>query len=119
MHDQLERDKTIPGTYPFDGRLSRRGYRVNKLCDALNDPALREEFKADEEAVMVRFGLSEEHRKLIRERDWLGLIKAGGNIYYIMKIGFLVGEGLYPMGAKQLGITYEEFLETRGNKEAT
>ena len=35
------------------------------------------------------------------------------NIYMIMKIGAVVGQGLYQIGAHQRGETYEEFLETR------
>ena len=37
----------------------------------------------------------------------------GGNIYMIIKIGAVIGHGLYQIGAHQRGETYEEFLSTR------
>jgi protocatechuate 4,5-dioxygenase alpha chain len=119
MTDQLDRAHPIPGTYVFDGHASRRGYRINKMSHSLNSDETREEYLAAEEAYWDKYGLSGEEKRLFRERDWLGIIKAGGNIYFVMKVAFLVGSGLYPMGAQQLGMTYEEFLATRNVKEAT
>jgi hypothetical protein len=55
--------KPIPDTSIFDLRLSRRGRRLNKMCEALCSPAEREAFKRNEEAFMERFSLSE-HEKI-------------------------------------------------------
>jgi protocatechuate 4,5-dioxygenase, alpha chain len=109
----------IPDTSIFDLRLSRRGYRLNKLCAALCVPAERDAFKRDEEAFMARFGLSEGEKELIRKRDFQGLIDAGTNIYYLLKIGSVTGNGLYKMGAQMRGETYEQFLSTRNISGAT
>src|ERR671915_1449979 len=73
--------KEIPDTSIFDLRLSRRGYRLNKMCAALCSPAQREAFKRDEEAFMARFGLTEGEKNLIRRRDFKGMIEHGMNIY--------------------------------------
>jgi len=62
--------KEIPDTSIFDLRLSRRGLRLNRMCSALCSPAEREAFKRDEESFMARFGLTEEEKHLIRERDF-------------------------------------------------
>jgi len=105
--------RPIPDTTIFDLRLSRRGRRLNKLCAALCSPAERDAFKRDEEAFMDRFGLSENEKQLIRRRDFAGLIEAGTNIYYLLKIGSVTGNGLYKMGAQMRGETYEQFLATR------
>jgi protocatechuate 4,5-dioxygenase, alpha chain len=105
--------RPIPDTSIFDLRLSRRGYRLNKLCAALCSPQEREAFKRDEEAFMSRFDLSEEEKALIRKRDFQGLIDAGTNIYYLLKIGSVTGNGLYQMGAQMRGQTYQQFLATR------
>ena len=110
--------KPIPDTSIFDLRASRRGYRLNKLCGSLCSPANREEFKRDEEAYMARFGLSEEEKKLIRVRDFAGMIDAGMNIYFMLKIGSVTGSSLYRMGAQMRGESYEEFLSTRNFKDA-
>jgi len=105
--------RPIPNTSIFDLRLSRRGYRLNKLCSALCSPAERDAFKRDEEAFMSRFGLTDAEKALIRQRDFKGLIEAGTNIYYLLKIGSVTGNGLYQMGAQMRGETYEQFLATR------
>ena len=108
----------IPDTTIFDLRLSRRGFRLNKMCAALCAPAEREAFKRDEDAFMARFALSEAERQLIRRRDFQGLIEAGTNIYFLLKIGAATGTSLYRMGAQMRGESYEQFLATRNIKNA-
>jgi protocatechuate 4,5-dioxygenase alpha subunit len=105
--------RPIPDTSIFDLRLSLRGWRLNKLCAALCSPQEREAFKRDEEAFISRFHLADAEKELIRRRDFKGLIEAGTNIYYLLKIGAVTGNGLYRMGAQMRGETYEEFLSTR------
>jgi protocatechuate 4,5-dioxygenase alpha subunit len=108
----------IPDTSVFDLRLSLRGKRLNRLCAALCSPAERDAFKRDEEACMSRFGLTDEEKALIRNRDFKGLIEAGTNIYYLLKIGSVTGNGLYQMGAQMRGETYQQFLATRKISDA-
>ena len=110
--------RPIPDTTIFDLRLSRHGYRLNKLCAALCSPQEREAFKRDEEAFMARFGLTELEKDLIRRRDFQGLIEAGTNIYFLLKIGSVTGTGLYKMGAQMRGESYEQFLATRNIRGA-
>ena len=110
--------KEIPDTTIFDLRLSRRGVRLNRMCAALCAPAERDAFKRDEEAFMARFELSEAERELIRRRDFQGLIEAGTNIYFLLKIGAATGTSLYRMGAQMRGESYEQFLATRNIKGA-
>jgi protocatechuate 4,5-dioxygenase alpha subunit len=110
--------RPIPDTTIFDLRLSRRGYRLNQLCAALCSPEEREAFKRDEAAFMARFQLTEEEKDLIRKRDFQGLIEAGCNIYFLLKIGAATGNGLYKMGAQMRGERYEEFLATRNIRGA-
>jgi len=108
----------IPDTTIFDLRLSRRGLRLNKMCGSLCDPANREAFKRDEEGSMARFHLNEEEKNLIRKRDFGGLIHAGLNIYWMLKLGSVTGNSLYKMGAQMRGESYEQFLATRNFKDA-
>ena len=105
--------RPIPDTSIFDLRLSARGRRLNRLCHTLCDPKSREAFKADEEAYMARFDLTKEERDLIRRRNFRGLIEAGLNIYWMLKLGSATGNSLYRMGAQMRGESYEEFLRTR------
>jgi protocatechuate 4,5-dioxygenase alpha chain len=108
----------IADTSIFDLRTSRRGYRLNKMCGSLCDPQNREGFKRDEEAYMGRFHLNEEEKNLVRKRDFAGLIHAGLNIYFMLKLGAVTGNSLYRMGAQMRGESYEEFLSTRNFKDA-
>jgi len=110
--------RPIPDTSIFDLRLARRGRRLNKLCAALCSPEEREAFKRDEEAFMSRFGLTAAEKELVRRRDFQGLIDAGTNIYYLLKIGSATGNGLYKMGAQMRGESYEQFLATRNIRGA-
>jgi len=110
--------RPIPDTTIFDLRASRRGYRLNKLCGSLCSPANREAFKRDEEAYMARFSLSEGEKNLVRSRDFGGLIHAGLNIYWMLKLGSVTGNSLYRMGAQMRGESYEQFLSTRNLKDA-
>ena len=116
---QLDPSRPIDGTYIFDWRLSRQGYRLNKLAYSLGTAANRAAFKQDEEAYYDRFGLTDEEKDLIRKRDFLGLIQHGTNIYMMLKPGAATGNGLYQMGAQQRGETFEQFLATRNNGSAT
>lgn len=118
MAPQLDRSHPIPDTRVFDLEESRRGYRINKMCDSLTRETNRAAYKADEEAYLAAHGLTEREKDLIRRRDWAGLNEAGGNIYYLLKLGFVVGHGLYRMGAQMRGETFEEFLASRKAKGA-
>ena len=109
----------IEDTSIFDLRLSRRGRRLNKLCAALCSPQERDAFKRDEETFMSRFGLTEAEKELIRKRNFQGLINAGMNIYSMLKIGSVTGNGLYKMGAQMRGESYDDFLATRNIGGAT
>jgi protocatechuate 4,5-dioxygenase alpha chain len=110
---QIDRSRPIPDTVIFDGRQSRRGYRLNRFCLTLTKPENRAAMKEDADGYMAECGLTEAEQDLVRGRDYLGMIEAGGNIYLIMKLGAVNGDGLYQMGAQQRGQTYEEFLATR------
>jgi protocatechuate 4,5-dioxygenase alpha subunit len=116
---QLSPGAKIGGSDVFDLAMSWRGYRINKMCNALSQPHEREAYKRDEEAFMARFGLTAEEKDLVRARDFLGLLQAGGNIYFLIKLGVVTGNGLYAMGAKMRGESYEQFLATRNDSGAT
>lgn len=116
---QLEPGAKIADSDVFDLAMSWRGYRINKMCNALSQPQERDACKADEEAFMARFGLTEREKELVRARDFSGLLQAGGNIYFLLKLGVVTGNGLYRMGAGMRGESYEQFLASRNDSGAT
>lgn len=99
----------IPGTTLFDGVQARKGYALNKMCYSFNSADNRNAFKADEEAYMQRYGLNDTQASAIRQRDVLGLIAAGGNVYYLAKFAGILGLDVQDLGAAQTGMTKEAF----------
>ena len=102
-------DELIPGTYMFDGKAAMKGYALNKMCYSFNEAKNRDEFLKDEEAYCRKYGLNEEQRKAIRERDVLAMIHAGGCIYYLAKFAGIFHLTVQDVGAQQRGMTVEEF----------
>ncbi len=119
MVDQRNLGNSIENTYVFDLEMSDQGKRINDFAEALNLQENRDKFHADSDGYMDQFHMTGAEKKLVMDNDWLNLVKAGGNIYNVIRIAALFDVGLYPMGAQQLGLTYEEFLETRNEKGAT
>lgn len=101
----------IPGTTVFDGKMAMKGYALNKMCFSFNDKANREAFAADEEAYMARYGLNDEQKNAVRNRDVLAMIAAGGNIYYLAKLAGIFKLSVQDVGGLQTGRTTEEFKE--------
>lgn len=99
----------IPGTIVFDGVQARKGYALNKMCFSFNDAQNREAFRRDEEAYMRRYGLSEAQARAMRARDVLGLLAAGGNVYYLAKFAGILGLDVQDLGAAQTGMSKDAF----------
>ena len=100
----------ISGTYVFDLRRARQGYHLNMFCMSLQDPSNREAFKADEDAYLERFDLSDDECAAIRARDWIRLLELGGNVYYTFKIAATDGLTFQQVAAQQTGMTEDEYL---------
>ena len=101
--------RQIPGTTLFDGAQARKGYALNKMCFSFNDAANREAFQSDEIGYCLRYGLDEQQRQAIRERNVLKLIAAGGNVYYLAKFAGIFGLDVQDLGAQQTGMSKEQF----------
>jgi protocatechuate 4,5-dioxygenase, alpha chain len=99
----------IPGTVVFDGRRCRQGYRLNKFLMSLNDAGNREAFRADEDAYLVSFGLDESQHRAVRQRDWLGLLDVGGNVYYTFKLAACDGMTFQQLAAAQTGVAEDDY----------
>ncbi len=101
----------IPGTTIFDGKMAMKGYALNKMCYAFNKAVNRDAFKADEEGFMKEYGLNEQQKQAIRDRNILAMIEAGGNIYYLAKLAGIFKLGVQDVGGLQTGRTTEEFQQ--------
>jgi len=101
--------REIPGTTVFDGEQARKGYALNKMCYSFNSAENRAAFKQDEAAYCAKYGLNEQQRQAIRNRNVLELIAAGGNVYYLAKFAGLFGLDVQDIGAQQTGMSKDAF----------
>ncbi|MGI9598288.1 MAG: protocatechuate 4,5-dioxygenase subunit alpha [Acidimicrobiales bacterium] len=99
----------IPGTYVFDGEHSRKGYALNMFCMSLNDEANRDAFRADPDGYLDRHALTPEQRAAVEQRDWLAMLRLGGNIYYTFKLAIFDGLSMQDVGGSMSGVTSEDF----------
>lgn len=99
----------IPGTTIFGARQARRGYALNRMCFSFNSKANRDAFLEDQAAYCARYGLDQAQCDAVRRRDVLGLLEAGGNIYYLAKLAGIFHLGVQDIGAQQTGMTLDDF----------
>ena len=100
---------SIPGTIMLDGPMATKGYPLNKMCYSFNNASARDEFIADEEAYYEKFKLTEEQKQAMRQRDVIGMLEAGGSIYYLAKFAGILGLNVQDVGGLQTGMTTDEF----------
>ena len=103
----------IPGTYVQDAAHLRKGYHLNMFCMSLNEADNRESFRADETTYVDRFPMTRDQRRAVLERDWLGMLRLGGNIYYTFKLAACDGLTMQHVGAlmSDTGMSVEEFRQ--------
>jgi protocatechuate 4,5-dioxygenase alpha subunit len=101
----------IPGTTVFDADLSRKGYRLNNFFFSLMKDENRKEFKADEDAYLRKFSVSEEQRQAVRARDWNELLRLGGNIFFMLKLSFCDGMSVQQLAGAMTGMTAEQYAQ--------
>jgi protocatechuate 4,5-dioxygenase alpha chain len=82
----LDELNKIPGTTVFNAKRSREAYHLHKFCMSLMEEKNRETFKKDERAYLDTFGMSEEQKQAVLDRDFTRLIELGGNIYFLVKL---------------------------------
>lgn len=99
----------IPGTHLFDGDAAAKGFALNAMCYSFNDAANRQAFLDDEEAYCAKFNLTPDQRKAVAERSVLGMIAAGGNIYYLAKLAGIFGLNVQDVGSMQTGVSLDSF----------
>ena len=105
-HNSLE----PPESYVYTGPMSTTGRNLNRFALSLKVPANREAFLRDEAAYMRSFQLGDAEMKLVRARDWTGLLQAGGHLQAMLKVAATVGEGLWHIGAHNTGVPVEEMI---------
>ena len=99
----------IPGTFVFDADRSRQGYHLNMFCMSLMKPENREKFKANEAEYLKPWKLTPAQTTAVLERDYLTMMKNGGNIYFLAKLFSTDGFPYLVAVATMTGMTQEEY----------
>lgn len=110
---QVAGAEKLEGTYPFTLARSVKGYRLNKFLHALVEPAHRAKFLADPEAAFADADLTDEERRMVRDRDWRALIRYGASFFMLEKLGAVVGVSNLHIYAAMRGQSLEDFQQTR------
>jgi protocatechuate 4,5-dioxygenase, alpha chain len=101
----------VPGTTIFDADQSRKGYWLNQFCMSLMKAANRERFKANERAYLDEWPMTEQQKQAVLARDPNRAIAAGGNIYFLAKLGATHGKSFQQMAGSMTGMTEEEYRD--------
>ena len=101
----------VPGTTIFDAEQSRKGYHLNQFCMSLMKAANRARFKAGERAYLDEWPMNEEQKQAVLARDLNRCIAAGGNIYFLAKIGATDGKSFQQMAGSMTGMSEAEYRD--------
>lgn len=99
----------VPGTYLFTSDRCQAGYWLNMFCMSLQKEANREEFRADEEAYLRKYDMTDEQRQSVLDRDWLKMIQLGGNIYYTAKLAGCDGHSFQYVAGEMTGMGQDAY----------
>ena len=103
--------RDIPGTTIFDAEQSRQGYWLNQFCMSLMQVENRARFKANERAYLESWPMTEEQKVAVLTRDLNRAIAAGGNIYFLAKLGATDGMTFQQMAASMTGMSERAYRE--------
>ena len=101
----------VPGTTIFDADQSRKGYHLNQFCMSLMKADNRARFKADEDAYLAEWPMSREQRAAVRARDLNWMMRTGGNIYFLSKLGATDGLSFQQMAGSMTGMSEAQYRD--------
>ncbi len=101
----------VPGTTIFDADQSRKGYWLNQFCMSLMKAENRERFKKDEAAYLAEWPMTDEQRAAVRARDLNWMMRTGGNIYFLSKLGATDGLSFQQMAGSMTGMTEQQYRD--------
>jgi protocatechuate 4,5-dioxygenase alpha subunit len=101
----------IPGTTVFTGERARIGFNLNQFCMSLMQAENRERFRADEDAYLDGWKLTEAQKAAVRARDYNEMIEQGGNIYFLAKIGATDGHSVQHIVGTMTGMSADQYRD--------
>lgn len=109
IHAYLAELEDIPGTRVFTAARARKGYHINQFAMSLMKADNRDRFKADEDAYMAEWDLSDEAKAALRARDYNTLLDLGGNVYFLAKLFSTDGLSFAQAVSTMTGMTFEDY----------
>lgn len=109
IHDYLAEMEDIPGTRVFTAARARQGYHMNQFAMSLMKPENRERWKADEQAYLADWPMSDEQKEAILTRDYNRCLDLGGNIYFLAKVFSTDGLSFVQAVSTMTGMPVEEY----------
>lgn len=108
--DMLGPVASLRGRIPFTSERSARAYRLNQCFASLRDEKFRLAFKADPEAFMASFELSDHERDMMRKRDFTALQEYGACLLSMGSALDVMGLTLVEFGAMARAQTPAAFV---------
>jgi protocatechuate 4,5-dioxygenase alpha chain len=109
IHEYLAALDDIPGTRVYTAWRARKGYHLNQFAMSLMKPENRTRFKADENAYLEEWPLTDAQKAAVRARDYNAMLDEGGNIYFLAKLFSTDGLSFQFAAGSMTGMTQEEY----------
>ena len=110
---ELEGAGDLAGTYPFTHARSQANLRLNGFLHDLVRPSHRARFVDDFEVLANECGLTEEEKALVRDRQWIEMVRRGVSFFVLEKMAAVLGVSNPAVYAAFRGETLDQFLATR------
>ena len=111
IHEYLAAFDDIPGTRVFTAQRARKGYHLNQFAMSLMKAENRERFKADEEAYLNEWDLTDAAKAAVLARDYNAMIDEGGNVYFLSKLFSTDGKSFQFAAGSMTGMSQEEYAQ--------
>lgn len=111
LKNYTEEFDDIPGTRVYTTERARQGYWLNQFAMSLMKPENRDKWRADEEAYLTDWKMTEDQKQAVRDRDYNRLLDLGGNIYYLAKIFSTDGLSFVQAVSTMTGMSVEDYQE--------
>jgi len=99
----------IPGTTIFTSQLARKGFQLNQFCRSLMKEENRQRFRTDAQSYLDEWSLTVAQRSAVLNRDYNAMVAQGGNIYYLVKIGWTDGLSTEKIVASMTDLSQAEY----------
>jgi protocatechuate 4,5-dioxygenase alpha chain len=109
IHEYLAELEDIPGTRVYTAQRARKGYGMNQFAMSLMKAENRERWKADENAYLQEWPMTDEQRQSILDRDYDRMLDLGGNIYFLAKLFSTDGLSFVQAVSTMTGMSVDEY----------